>query len=126
MGVEVSVVSIVMGASPQMLFLLSPTSLFCLPQMHQGAPVIPHWGGTSVSQIPSRPQPPAKRPRPRLLRVAAPVPKPTFYTLPLSTGLPVTFQPGEWDEGAELGCFRSGSPASCPDTSSLLQEPQLP
>lgn len=59
----------------------------------------PHWGGMFVSQIQSRPLRPEKPPLPQLLCVVAPVLRPTFCTLQLSTGLPVTFRPGEWGQG---------------------------
>lgn len=62
--------------------------------MHQVVPVIPHWVGIFVSQIQSRPQPLGKLPLPQLLHVVAPVLRPTFCTLQLSTGPLVTFQPG--------------------------------
>lgn len=93
--------------------------------MHPGGPAIPHWVGTSGSQILSRAQPPEKLPRPRALRAAAPALKPTFCTLQLFTGPPATFQAGEWDEGTDWGCFQLGSPVSRSDASSLPQEPQL-
>lgn len=62
--------------------------------MHRVVPVIPPWAGTLVSQIQSRPQRPGKLPRPQLLPVVAPVLRPTFCTLQLSTGPLVTFRPG--------------------------------
>lgn len=62
--------------------------------MHQVVPAIPPWVGTFVSQSQSRPQNPRKLPLPQLLRVVAPVLRPTFCTLQLSMGPPVTFQPG--------------------------------
>lgn len=71
--------------------------------------MIPRWVGTSASRTQSRPRPPAKLPQRQPLRVVAPVPKPTFCTPRLFMGPPVTFQPGEWDKGTELGCSRLGS-----------------
>lgn len=61
----------------------------------------PPWVGMSVSQIQNRRPRPGKLPLPQLLCVVAPVLRPTFCTLQLSMGLPVTFQPGEWDQGTD-------------------------
>lgn len=74
--------------------------------MHQVVPAIPPWVGTFMSQSQSRPQNPRKLPLPQLLRVVAPVLRPTFCTLQLSMGPPVTFQPGKWDKGTVLGSSR--------------------
>ena len=91
--------------------------------------MIPHWVGMFGSQIQSRPQCLGKLPLPQLLPAVAPVLRPTCCTLPLSTGPPVTFQPGEWVRGTGLGCSglrEWGFPLPCPDTSLLFRNPSFP
>lgn len=99
--------------------------------MHRVVPVIPHWVGTLVSQIQSSPQRPGKLPRPQLLPVVAPVLRPTFCTLQLSTGPLVTFRPGEWDKGtglgsSGLGSSRLGIPLTCSDSPLHFRNPSFP
>lgn len=94
--------------------------------MHRVVPVIPPWAGTLVSQIQSRPQRPGKLPRPQLLPVVAPVLRPTFCTLQLSTGPLVTFRPGEWGKGTGLGSSRLGIPLPCSDSSLHFRNPSFP
>lgn len=92
--------------------------------------MIPHWGGTSVSRIQSSPRPLVKLLPPQLLGVVVPVPKPTSCTLQPSTERPVTFQPGEWDRGMELGCSRLGGGGGislfCSDSSLCFRNPSFP
>ena len=76
--------------------------------------MIPHWVGMFGSQIPSRPQCLGKLPVPQLLPAVAPVLRPTCCTLPLSMGLPVTSQPGEWVKGTGLGYSRLGRGVGSP------------
>lgn len=117
-------VPMVMGPGrPETLILLSPICPLLSCQMHQVAPAIPHWVGMFMSQIQSRPQPPRKVPLPQLLHVVAPVPRPTFCTLQLSMGPPVTFQRGKWDLGTGLGCLRLGSPSILTPLTSTLGIP---
>ncbi|KAB1263393.1 T-box transcription factor TBX6 [Camelus dromedarius] len=90
------------------------------PRMHQVVPAIPHWVGTFVSQIQSRPQHPGKLPLPKLLHVVAPVPRPTFCTLQLSMGPPVTFQLAPYSAAfleLQPGPAGSGYPAAAPPAS---------
>lgn len=94
--------------------------------MHQAVPAIPHWVGMFGSQIRSRPQHPGTLALPRLLHVAAPVPRPTFCTLQLSMGPPVTSQPGEWDTGTEPGRSSLGVPLPFSDTFSHFRTPSFP
>lgn len=79
-----------------------------------------------VSQIQSRPQRPGKLSPPQLLHVVAPVLRPTFCTLQLSMGPPVTSQPGEWDKGTELSCSYLGVPLPCSDTLFHFRNPSFP
>lgn len=63
-------------------------------RIHQGGPATPPWVETFETQIQSRPQYPGKLLLPQPLCVVAPVLRPTSCTLQLSTGSPVTYQPG--------------------------------
>lgn len=70
----------------------------------------PPWVGTFETQIQSRPQPPGKLLLPQPLHAVVPVLRPTSCTLQLSTGSPVTYQPGKVHRGRGLGAVGGGVP----------------
>ena len=112
MGVEVSVVPEVMGPGLRCRSSLTRSGPSVSPDA-PGGPCDSTLGGVVRESDPEQ----------------APVLRPTCCTLPLSTGPPVTFQPGEWVRGTGLGCSglrEWGFPLPCPDTSLLFRNPSFP